>query len=93
MVQFLSETETQKIKECNEKLKPFAEKGWMTEGSDAMDNSILVCFNNDTDEYVFVHRNGSIISSELNVTSMKEAKQMAALEVKKYRICYGGGYR
>jgi len=80
MGRMLNSAECRLIKKLREEFKPYAEKGWMSEGSDAIDRAIGICFNNDTDESFFYDEDGNVLSPNLTVTSVWEAEQMAKIE-------------
>ncbi len=77
----LGDEVTLRIKELNAAFKPFAEKGWMCEGSDDADGCLYsVLFNNDTDEWFRVDERGNIVAEDLSTTSMSDAKSMAVIQ-------------
>lgn len=80
MANILSESQCQKIKALNRKFEPYAEKGWMCEGSDKY--GLCNCiFNNDTDEVFWASYSG-IILDEYNVkdTSLRDMTEMAKIQ-------------
>ena len=70
-----------RVKELKAQFEPFAEKGWMCEGTDDADGNLYnVIFNNETDESITADHFGKIISSSLKVTSFKDAQKMAHIK-------------
>ena len=70
-----------RVKELKAQFEPFAEKGWMCEGADDADGNLYnVIFNNETNESLTADYSGKIISSSLNVTTLKDARKMADIQ-------------
>lgn len=86
MARILTDYQSEQIKRLNREFKPFAEKGWMCEGSDAF--GLCNCiFNNETNEVFWADYNGNILDSDcLNDTSLEELKRMAAIQGKIRKI-------
>ncbi len=86
MARILSDIQSVKIGNLNRKLNTY--KGWLSEGSDAVEGAIGICFNNDTGEAFFYDKNGNIITgmSTLCTTSVEQAKRMAKINAEIWRI-------
>lgn len=82
MGKILSDITVRQIRILEKKIEPYTKKGWMVEGSDAVDGAISIFFNNDTDECFFVGKNGEVIQPVLSVTPTYAAALMARIESK-----------
>ena len=65
MAVILNEMQAEQIKALNRQFKPYAEKGWMCEGSDAVEGAVVSIFNNDTDELFFASARGEVLEHSL----------------------------
>jgi hypothetical protein len=88
MGRILSDDQCQKIKELRSELKPYAELGWMSEGSDAIDGAVGICFNNGTDEYFYYDLNGKVLLCAVKETSYDDVKKIASIEAAIDLIAY-----
>lgn len=82
MGKILSDITVRQIRILEKKLAPYTKKGWLVEGSDAVDGAIAIFFNNDTDECFFVGEDGEVIQPTLNATPTYVAALMARIESK-----------
>ncbi len=81
MGKILSEEQCRKIKELNEKFRPYTEKGWMCEGSEYGEVVCNCIFNNDTDESFMADYDGNILDSTyVSSTGLNELKTMAKIQ-------------
>ncbi len=82
MATILSDGAVSKIRNLQKKFKPYADRGWMSEGSDAIPGAVSAIFNNNTEEFFICDIDGNIISGLSNLTSITEdeAKEMAKIE-------------
>ena len=84
----LSDYDSNHVKSLRKDFRPYADKGWMSEGSDAHPEACGVCFNNDTDEMFYYSFNGGVISPRLSETPLKEASMMTVILAKIARIVW-----
>lgn len=80
MGRILNDAQCRRIKALNSKFEPYAEKGWMCEGSDAY--GLCNCiFNNETNEAFWADYNGNILESDcLESTAIEYLKEMARIQ-------------
>lgn len=87
MGRILNAAQCEQIKKLRVELESYADKGWMAEGSDAIDGAVGIYFNNDTDESFFYDYKGNVLAPNLNVTSLNDAKKIADIEAAITRVC------
>ncbi len=84
MARILTPAECEKVKVIRKQFEPYAEKGWMCEGSEYdSGRRIIICnciFNNQTDEYFLADYRGNILSKDLKRTSIEDAREMARIQ-------------
>ena len=79
MANILSEKQCKRIKQLNKEFEPYADKGWMCEGSDKFGPCNCI-FNNDTDEILWADFNGNVIEAHISLASAKDAREMARIQ-------------
>lgn len=80
MASILSEAQCKRIRQLNKEFEPYAEQGWMCEGSDSYGPCNCI-FNNDTDEVFWADYHGNILEAEcLDTTSEEDMENMARIQ-------------
>lgn len=83
----LNDAQVTQVRALQRQFKPFANKGWMCEGSEYGNTPCNAIFNNTSDEFFLAAYDGTILSSRVTSEPIENIRRMADIQGKIRLVC------